>query len=251
MSTLEVRELTVYLGRRKIIDSLSFTIGDGLTMLLGRNGCGKSTLMRAILGLIPSSGNILIDGRDIKKLSSRERAKFISYLPQRQTIPSGITVEDYVSMGSFAEDRLLFSSRKSTDRAIMSEIERVGLGRYADKQVAHLSGGEAKLAALARARVQKSSFMLMDEPLAGLDFVKQHEFMQHTRSDGKPVFMSLHDPLIARQYADTILLMDGSSIISCSRSDTALFENTLIKMYGSNIRFEQVGDTRLPIWQND
>ena len=250
MNVLEVNELSANLGGRRIFENVSFAAGDGLTVLLGRNGCGKSTLIRSILGLVSAQGSIFVDSNDISKLPVRRRAGYFSYLPQRQAVPEGITVLEYTALGAYS-DRLWLAApgRDSYDKA-ENELERVGVGHLKQRLLSRISGGEARLAALARARMQKCRMLLMDEPLAGLDFSRQHEFIEQACADGTPLLMSLHDPMIAWQYADSILIMDADGITRCSRDDEELFERKLGSIYGDKLRFEQVGGIRLPIWHD-
>jgi len=250
MSMLEVNELYVRLGSRRVIGGASFEINEGLTMLLGRNGCGKSTLIRALLGLIPSKGRIAFRGSDITALNSRRRAQLMAYLPQRQTIPAGISVLEYAALGGYARGGLLASPGRESYDAASAELDRAGIAHLKGRMLTEVSGGEARLAGLARARVQKSPLMLMDEPLAGLDIAKQHEFLAQVKADGFSILMSLHDPMLAWRYADRLLVMDEGGISAFTREDEAAFEKKLTLIYGAGMRFEQVGDMRLPIWHD-
>lgn len=250
MSILEVKKFSVSLGGRDVIRNASFTADGGLTLLLGRNGCGKSTLIRALIGLIPAKGTIILDGKDISSLPAGKRAAYFSYLPQRQTIPEGLTVLEYTALGSYAQRQFGRPPGKADREAALRELERTGIAHLAERYVSRISGGEARLAALARARMQKCGLMLMDEPLAGLDYVRQHEFMARVRSEGTPMLMSLHDPAIAWQYADRLLIMDSGGITTFTRDDEQAFEIKLREIYGAQLGFEQAGGIRLPIWHD-
>lgn len=245
MSILEVRSLNVKLDKRQIINGANFTTEGNITVLLGRNGCGKSTLLKAVLGLIPSKGEILLDELDLRCLKAREQAKLISYLPQRQTVPAGVVVIDYISMGAGG----VFSPPdKAAAIRAEQELDKLGLAHLANRYINTLSGGELRLIGLARARVQSNGFMILDEPLGGLDFTRQHEFMHLLKKENSSVLMSMHDPMIAWQYADKILLMHEGGIISCSRKNEASYQKLLNTIYGNNLRFTQVDDMRIPIW---
>ncbi|MBQ4090619.1 MAG: ABC transporter ATP-binding protein [Clostridia bacterium] len=248
MSELKIRSLFVKIGGRHVVNGADFLADGNVTVLLGRNGCGKSTLLKAILGLIPSKGDIFLNGQDIRRLKARERAKRFSYLPQRQSAPSGVAVIDYVSMGSGGV--FLPPDKEAVSRA-EKELNKLELSQLSDRRISTLSGGELRLAGLARARVQCADFMILDEPLAGLDFARQHEFMQLLKSEKSSVLMSMHDPMLAWQYADSILLMDDGKIFSCDRNDEKSYEVLLNKIYGHNLRFTQVDDMKIPIWHTD
>lgn len=251
MSVFEVKGLRVSLGGKAVVDGATFAIETGVTMLLGRNGCGKSTLIKALLGLIPSKGEILLDGQDLRGMSVRQRARLLAYLPQRQTIPPGTTLLDYVAMGASPAAALLASPGTAERRAALSELEKLNMAIMQGRMLDTLSGGEARLAALARTRMQKCRLTLMDEPLAGLDFFRQHEFMAHARAYKTPILMSLHDPTFAWQYADRLLIMENGSIVSCEKNDEACFSGIMTRIFGANLQFEDAGGQRLPIWNPD
>ena len=217
-------------------------------MLLGRNGCGKSTLIRALLGLIPSKGDIFFEDRDLRKCSNYQRARLFSYLPQHQHAPSGVSVIDYVSMPAGNPFR---QTSPESKKLAMNELAHLNLDDLARRHISTLSGGELRLAGLARARTQGSKLMIMDEPLAGLDFTRQHQFMKQACSDSKPVLMSVHDPVIAWQYADEILFMHDGVIENCHRNDEKRFESLLKSIYGPEMGFISAGEIRLPVWKND
>lgn len=240
MNVLDVRGLRVSLGRRAVIDGADFSIENGITMLLGLNGCGKSTLIRALIGLIPSKGEILLDGTDARRIAMRRRARLISYLPQRQSIPPGTSLIDYVAMGASPALPLLAAPNADAKQRAMDELDRLGMGGMRARTLDTLSGGEARLAALARARLQRGKLMLMDEPLAGLDFRRQHEFIAHVKADKTPVLMSLHDPLFAWEYADRILIMENGRVAACEKGDKEMFSNALERIYGVKLRLERI-----------
>jgi len=245
---LEVNALTVHLGRRTIFSNVNMHISRGVTMLLGKNGCGKSTLIRAIAGLIPSKGNIFFEGRNVCSLRPHERAKLFAYLPQKQNTPSGTSVLDYVSLST---GKLFAPPDASGRESAHAELVRIGLQHLEHRRIETLSGGELRLAGLARARAQRSRIMLMDEPLAGLDFSRQHEFMLQACTDDTPMLMSVHDPVIAWQYADDILVMHDGKIFHCPGNDEARFQQLMTLVYGAPLWFEQAGKRRIPIWHND
>lgn len=251
MSLLEVKNLCVSLGRKTVVDGASFSISAGITMLLGRNGCGKSTLIKALLGLLPASGEIRLDGRDLRVVSVRQRARLLAYLPQRQTIPPATTLLDYVATGASPAGALLSAPGAAARRSALSELEKLDMAEMHGRRLDTLSGGEARLAALARTRMQRCRLTLMDEPLAGLDFFRQHQFMAHARADNTPILMSLHDPTFAWQYADRLLIMENGSIVACERDDEAGFSELMTRIFGANLQFVHAGGQNLPFWNPD
>lgn len=248
MSLLEVKDLRVSLGRKTVINGISFSAEPGITMLLGRNGCGKSTLIKALLGLIPSKGEILLEGRKLRGMGVRQRARLLAYLPQRQTIPPATTLLDYVAMGASPADELFASPGSAAYKSAMKELEKLDMAEMHGRYMSTLSGGEARLAALARTRLQGCRLTLMDEPLSGLDFFRQHQFMAHARADNTPVLMSLHDPTFAWQYADRLLIIENGNILACENNDEAVFSEIMTRIFSANLQFVHAGNQRLPIW---
>lgn len=251
MSVLEVAGLHVAMGRKAVINGASFSVGRGVTMLLGRNGCGKSTLIRALLGFIPSDGEIILDGQELRGINVRKRARLLAYLPQRQTLPPGTTLLDYVAMGASPSGALFAAPGADARSAALTELEKLGMDKMHARMLDTLSGGEARLAALARTRMQKSRLTLMDEPLAGLDCFRQHQFMAQARAENTPILMSLHDPTFAWQYADRLLIMENGSVAACEKNDEARFAEIMRRIFGTNLSFENAGEQRLPIWKPD
>lgn len=249
MSAFSVHGLTVRIARQTLVRDVSFSLGDGVTMLLGRNGCGKSTLLRAMLCLLPSTGEICFDGQDFRAMSVRERARAVAYVPQHQALPPSTTALDYVALGDFPNRNPFSTPNVAARTRAQALLDEAALAHLANHSMETLSGGEARLLALVRARMQASRRLLLDEPLAGLDFFRQHELLDQLRRSAVPVLMSLHDPQLAWQYADHILLMDhGQVILQCDSSDETAFAAALQSLYGSSLRFETVGERRLPVW---
>ena len=251
MTELTASSLCVRLGGRAVLSDASLSAGDGLTMLLGRNGCGKSTLLRALLGLIPlSGGSVSLNGENFLKLSVRERARRISYLPQHPSAMLRCPLIDYVALGA-NPDLGLFSvpGPKAYDRADQL-IELFHLSELKKRPVDELSGGEARLAALARMKMHDALFCLMDEPLAGLDYLNQHEFLDLLRNSGTPVLLSIHDPSLAWQYADRILIMDAGRVASFGIPGDPALEDALRRVYGPSLRFETLNGRRSPYWHS-
>ena len=251
MSILSVKNLSAGHGGRDIIRDISADAGPGVTMLLGQNGCGKSTFIKAITGNLTARGQVFLDGEDILSLSVRARARKIAYLPQRQVWDTAMTVRDYVSMGAGVNSGIFSPpDKKAAEKADFS-LEMLGITPLAEKSMNRLSGGEARLAGIARAVAQGGKFLIMDEPMAGLDFRRAHEILGIIRKKCPDSLISIHDPAMAWQYGDSVLLMDGGKIIARGRpGDGAIFEDSLRKIYGENIAFAQVHGKNLPMWRD-
>lgn len=249
MSILSVKNLRISLQGHDIVRDVSFN-ANGVTMLLGPNGCGKSTLMRGIMGMVPVKGTAEIDGQDVISVGVRKRARIISYLPQRQAWDTAMSVRDYVSMGASVSGGMFAPPDKNAMKKADDVIENIGLSHISRRSMNRLSGGEARLAGIARAIAQGGQFMIMDEPLAGLDYRKTHEILGIIRKYCPDCLISIHDPALAWQYGDRVLLMENGVIHAEGvPGNEAAFEGALQDVYGKNIEFTAVHGRELPMWR--
>ncbi len=196
---------------RQFIHDLSFGVGAGEFIgLLGANGSGKSTILKLASGIMkPESGTLLLWGKDLHALNSRDRAKLISYLPQTFDISVPFTVKELVSMGLYPYD---IPPAMSVDEA----MDMAGLRDKSHARLTDLSGGERRRTFIAMTLVQGAGLLLLDEPLANLDIKYQIELvrllknLRETRNIS--VVMALHDINIALQFDRVILIKDGKVI---------------------------------------
>lgn len=232
--TLHVENLSAWLGKREVIRQVSFSCRPGLVGLLGENGSGKTTLIRALLQLGDrQKGKVVLqqteegetqaageteEQRKIKEvelsaLSCKERAKHLSYVPQ-ETSRVSCTIEEFTVLGKTPYLGWLERPKASDYEEARQALSQLGILHLADCRLDEVSGGERKMAYLARAGMQEADWMLLDEPTAGLDFKRQHLFLralsQYIKENGTGAMVTLHDPLLAKTYCDRILVLkDG------------------------------------------
>ncbi len=242
MSLLTAISLSAGYGAEAVVRDVSFELGAGeFCALLGLNGCGKTTLLKAICGLLPAlSGRCIINGADCARLNERSRARLVSYIPQRLSKLIGVSALDAVMMGFNAKLGLLeFPSAE--DRLLAKEaMERMGIMELAHEDFSHLSEGRKQSVVLARMLVQNTPVMLMDEPDSALDFPGRYRALGRIarliRDEGKAGLVTLHDPNLALAYCDRLLLMHDGAIFSDLRvadmSRTQLSES-LMAIYGN------------------
>lgn len=195
--------------------SMQFMPG-ALNIIIGPNGCGKSTIMRIAAGqLPPQSGEVHLDGEAFSMIKRQDLARRIAYLPQSQNIPD-IAVQNLVMHGRFPH--LSYPRRyRKEDIAITKQVlEQLGIANLAEKQMNTLSGGERQKAYIAMLLAQNGDIIFMDEPTAYLDISHQLEIMEILNSlkeRGKTLVVILHDLNLAMRYADRVFLMNAGDLI--------------------------------------
>jgi iron complex transport system ATP-binding protein len=201
---LEARNLALSFPGKTLLNTTSLTIQSGMiTSLQGRNGTGKSTLMRCLAGLhAPVAGEVMLNGIPISKMSVLERSRFIGALwTERVRIP-GISVRDLVFMGTYNAGR---SAETSSTQLVNECIEELGISDLADSPLDRLSDGELQKGMIARALAQRPSFLLLDEPTTYLDYVAKEELMKTLlhicNSKGVGILFTTHDLDIIGKYA--------------------------------------------------
>ena len=236
---LEIRDISFSYSGKEILSSVSFILNSGdVTALLGRNGSGKTTLMRLILGFIkPDSGAITLDGRDIREMSSKDRAKVIAYIPQK------LSVIDSVMMGR-APSLSVFSSPNEKDREKAEEaLSLLGISNLKDRNVNTLSGGERQLVLIARAITQEALFMVMDEPTSALDYANALMVMEKTeelRKDGYGILYSTHNPELALQNCSSVILLSDAHSEYIENPGMLKDGKKLSALYGRNLSVRSI-----------
>ncbi|WP_439518310.1 ABC transporter ATP-binding protein [Hydrogenophaga sp.] len=218
-SVLDATDLSVGYPGRGVGSGLSLSLQGGEVLaLLGPNGCGKTTWLKTLLGLLPAlAGSVRLQGRSLADWPLAERARVLAYVPQGQASTFGFTALEMVLMGRTAHLGLI--ARPGTkDRAIArAAIERLGIAHLADRSVHRISGGERQLVLIARALAQQPQAVLLDEPTASLDFGNQGLVMRAIRTladDGLAVLFTTHDPNQALRCADRALLMRDGRVLA-------------------------------------
>ncbi len=235
----EIKNLSVSYGKKTILKNIDYTIKSGtMNALLGANGCGKTTLLRAICSFIPSGGDFLINGESVKSLSTKQRAQRISYIPQKSGIEIDISALDVVLMGYNARlSPLSYPSKAQLQRA-ENALDSLGLSELKQQEYTTLSAGQQQLCILARTLIEDTDLLLLDEPDSALDFRNRNMIMKALKSiiksNSKAALLCLHDPNLALDYCDNLMLLkDGRICDIITKADsTACIEAKLKKIYG-------------------
>ena len=195
-----------------IVKEASFSVASSaLVAILGANGCGKTTLLKTCIGLLPALGGLAtLAGKQVNKVSTRERARLVAWVPQVSNSAWSFTAREVVAQGRYAILGPFKPFGQEDEQAIESALETLDAAELANRVFSTLSGGEARRVLIARALAQDAPLLALDEPAAHLDPGRQMELMEillRLSKAGKAVVVSLHDVNAARRYADQVLLI--------------------------------------------
>ena len=232
---------------REVVAGVSLEVDSGGWLcLIGPNGGGKTTLLRALGGLVAHRGEVRFDDEAIDTASRRRLARAVAYVPQRPVLPAATTVTDYVALGR-TPHIAFFGMESRHDRAVTAGVlSRLGLDGLAARTLGSLSGGEAQRAVLARALAQEAPVLLLDEPTAALDVGHgQHvlELVDELRDEHRlTVVSAMHDLTLAGEFADRLALLAGGRIIANGTAREVLTEAALARHYGAELRVIDDGE---------
>ncbi|MHC2467068.1 ABC transporter ATP-binding protein [Bradyrhizobium embrapense] len=236
MTLLSATALNASLGSRKVLHDVSLSLEAGhLVALVGPNGAGKTTLLRALAGLIPSDGDIKIDGDTLASLPLRERAKRFAYLPQGHMVHWPLPARDIVALGRYphgATDPARLSPKDI--EAVLRAMQAVDVTAFGDRRVTELSGGERSRVALARVLAVEAPVILADEPTASLDPRHQIDVMQKLRNvadTGVLVIVVTHDLGLAARFANHVLVLAEGRLAAQGAPAEALSESVLASVF--------------------
>jgi iron complex transport system ATP-binding protein len=238
--SLAGHDLTIGYSDRVVGRGLDVTLAQGEVLaLLGPNGGGKTTLLKTLLGILaPRAGEVAIAGRSLTRISIRQRAQLIAYVPQVHTPTFAFTVESVVLMGRTAHGTL-FSRPSAQDRKVAARaLEQFGIAHLAPRPYTMISGGERQLVLLARALAQEPQFVVLDEPTASLDFGNQGKVMREMRAlaaAGHGVLFTTHDPNHALRAADRAYLLRAGERIAEGPVGAVLTRERLEDLYGAPV----------------
>lgn len=241
---LELKQLSSGYPGNNVLQDISLTFSEGsVTVVAGPNGCGKSTLLKAIAGILPASGEILLDGKDVKNISGRKRAQQIAFLPQSRQVPE-ITVGRLVLHGRFPYLTYPRQYRKEDFAAADAAMKALGLSELAERSLSSLSGGQRQKAYLAMALAQDTDVVLLDEPTTFLDIAHQLQLMalaKELAQQGKTVILVLHDLTLAMEHADSLVVMNRGTVVLHGSAEDVFLSGSLKRVFGIEVGRTRIG----------
>jgi iron complex transport system ATP-binding protein len=206
-----------------------------LTVVVGANACGKSTLLRGLARLVrPERGAVVLDGRSVHELPTREVARRMGLLPQSPVAPDGISVADLVARGRYPHQRLLRRWSAQDEEAVTEALVATGTQSLVDRPVDELSGGQRQRVWIAMALAQRTDVLLLDEPTTFLDLPHQVEVLDLLTDlcrGGVTVVTVLHDLNLAARYADHLVAMAAGGIVAAGPPAEVVTERLVAEVF--------------------
>jgi iron complex transport system ATP-binding protein len=250
--SIDVKQLIFSYRKKQVLQDISFTLPrQSLMCVLGPNGVGKSTLFQCILGLLTKySGQIRIDGEDVRGFSPSSLARRVAYVPQSHSPAFSYSVMEMVLMGTSSHFSVMSVPGKKERQLALDALEKVGIAGLSSRSFMHLSGGERQLVLIARALAQQARILIMDEPTANLDYGNQLRVLNSVKQlvqSGYTVIQSTHNPDQALLFADTVLALHNGRLYAYGEPHQVITEELLHTLYGIDIRLEELYEGKISI----
>jgi iron complex transport system ATP-binding protein len=250
--SVEVRNLSFAYGSQPVLRDVSFTANSGeFLSILGPNGVGKSTLFRCVLSLLHDyTGDITVEGHNARSLSIRETAKYIAYIPQSSNPAFNFSVFDIVLMGTTSGLSAFSTPRKEDSERVEWALEKTGIPHLKDRCFHRISGGERQLALIARALVQRSPVLMLDEPTASLDFGNQILVLSQARAlarEGYTVIQTTHSPEQTFMFSDRVIALKGGRVICEGSPKDVLDKKLMSDLYGVDVEVSSLFDDKVRV----
>ncbi|MCC7366294.1 MAG: ABC transporter ATP-binding protein [Dehalococcoidia bacterium] len=250
---LRAHGLRLGYGKREVVPGLSTEIPAGeVTVIVGANACGKSTVLRALGRLVePRAGQAMLDGRDVHRYRHREFARRVGVLPQSPVPPPDLLVEDLVAAGRYPHQRWYRQWSRADARAVERALAATGTEDLRGRPVAQLSGGQRQRAFLAMTLAREAPVLLLDEPTTFLDIAHQVEVLdlvrEANRERGVTVLMVLHDLALACRYADRLIAMKDGAVVAAGTPAEVMTPELVQAVFGVEACVVENGQSGAPL----
>ncbi|HZT15992.1 MAG TPA: ABC transporter ATP-binding protein [Gaiellaceae bacterium] len=241
---IRAEDVSVILDGHRVVDGVSLDVSEGeWVTLVGANGAGKTTFLRAVCGLVRAAGRVLVGGDEVARLRRRELARRLAVVPQAPVVPHGMSVSEYVLLGR--SPYVSYAGRESRrDLAVArAALQRLDLTGFAERELASLSGGERQRAILARALAQEARVLVLDEPTTALDAGRQQQVLELVDDlrveHGLTVLSAMHDLTLAGQYAERVVLLARGRVAAEGDPAEVLTAETIAEHYGALVRIHE------------
>ncbi|MFP3512558.1 ABC transporter ATP-binding protein [Peribacillus sp. SIMBA_075] len=235
---INTQSLSLGYGDKLIINDMNIKLPDGeITVFIGANGCGKSTLLRSVARLLkPQSGSVLLEGKAISTMSSKDVARKMAILPQSPVAPEGLTVYQLVKQGRYPYQSWLKQWSSMDEEKVQKAIEATNLTELKDRAVDELSGGQKQRAWIAMTLAQDTDIILLDEPTTYLDMTHQIEILdllfELNEFENRTIVMVLHDLNLACRYADNLVALKDGAIHAQGRPEDIITPDLVQHVFG-------------------
>lgn len=236
--TLSAENLTLGYGSKIICEALDVTIPTGkLTVIVGPNGCGKSTLLKSLCRLLtPKQGSVILNGKQLQSMPSKEVAKRLGFLPQSSPTPERVTVEELVARGRHAHQGLFSQWNIEDEQAVKQAMQVTRVEEFAEYTVDALSGGQRQRVWIAMLLAQQTPILMLDEPTTYLDISHQLEllelFKMLKQQRRNTIVAVLHDLNQACRYADNLIVLSGGKIVAQGSPEDLMTESLVKRVFG-------------------
>ncbi len=237
---IKVEDISFGYTRKTVLNDVNLSIKAGeVVTLLGPNGCGKSTLIKIILGLLrPARGGIFFNGKNILQVGSKSLAREIAYVPQIHKSSFPYKVMDMVLMGRIPHKTFFFRYSKADVNIAGDALERLSIPHLADRPYTEISGGERQLTLIARALAQGAKTFIMDEPASGLDYGNQLRLLDQIiklSREGYTFIKSTHSPEHALWIADRVIMIKNGAVVADGACDDVISPENLFHLYNARV----------------